>query len=153
VTLLVLAVDPGSVRTGFCWKLRTGDNEWPTLNKGIVKAERLHVWLDSWPEWIKVPHDRFIVACEDFIQRPDQANAREWIKQPTAKVFGAVAREAHIHGALFVPVLPQALRVGAGLAGIKWSGKSHLRDDFSAEAHATYLCVHGIPKKLRGWLD
>lgn len=151
MALLVLSVDPGEARTGYCWKLRQDDQVWPTLSKGIIQADRLSAWFKTgWSEWLAYPHSRFIVLCEDFIQRPGLND--EWIKQPTPKVFGAVWRAADDRGALFIPTNPSALKAGASYAGIKWSGRSHLRDDLSAEAHAAYFCVNGVPKKVRNWL-
>jgi hypothetical protein len=150
MSLLILSVDPGEIRTGYCWKLRQDAETWPTLNKGIAHADRLSEWFDDWPNWTKYPHHHFFVLCEDFIQRPGLNS--EWIKQPTAKVYGAVWREADRLGATFIPTNPNELRVGATLAGIKWSGNSHLRDDLAAEAHAAYFCVHGRPQRVRSWL-
>jgi hypothetical protein len=153
MSVLILAVDPGAQRTGYCWKLRQDNKVWPTLNSGIVKANDLFDWLDDWERWTKLPHDRFVVVCEDFIQRQVTGSNRTWTKQPTAKILGAIRLRAHDFGATFVLVQPGNLRVGAALAGIKWSGKSHLRDDLAAESHAAYICVHGLPKARKDWLD
>lgn len=153
MAILVLSVDPGSSRTGYCWKLRQNSEVWPTINRGIIRPPELLKWLTAeWDRWLVLPHSKFIVLCEDFVQRPGLES--KWIKQPTAKIFGAVRLMAHVKGATFIPTRPDTLKTGTKLAGIKWSGQSHLRDDLSAEAHAAYFCVHGYdPKRVRDWLD
>jgi len=109
-------------------------------------------WFSSgWDFALSMPHTKFFVICEDYIQRPGLET--KWIKQGTAKVFGAVWLRAMQSDATFIPARPDTLVIGCRLAGITWSGKSHLRDDLSAEAHAAYFCEHGKPAKLRGWLD
>jgi len=151
MALLVLSVDPGEKRTGFCWKLMQSEDVWPTLHKGIVQSPNLLNWVtNEWDRWLSMPHNRFICLIEDFIQRPGLND--QWIKVPTPKVFGFVTLRAMQAGALVIPTNPDTLRVGASLAGIKWTGKSHLRDDLSAESHAAYFCTHGIPKRVRDWL-
>jgi hypothetical protein len=153
VSVLILAVDPGANRTGYCWKLRQDAKVWPTLNSGIVKAPNLLDWFGTWENWTKLPHDKFIVVAEDFIQRTVTDTNRSWTKQPTAKIIGAIRLRTHQLGGDFLLAQPGNLQIGAKLAGIGWSGKSHLRDDLAAEAHAAYLCVHGMPKVRRDWLD
>jgi hypothetical protein len=153
MTVLILAVDPGAKRTGYCWKLRQDARIWPTLNSGIIKPGDLFSWLDDWNRWTILPHERFVVVVEDYIQRTVTDTHRNWTKQPTAKIIGAIRYKAHQCGASFVIVQPGNLRIGAKLAGMNWSGKSHLRDDLAAEAHAAYICVHGLPKVRRDWLD
>ena len=145
--VLVLGVDPGSARTGYCWKMRESQNISPTIERGIILLEDLEKWLLSWDSFLeKWPHDRFIVACEKFIQRDAAVGTGRWLKQGTAEIYGATWLNAIRLGARFVPSWPSNLTTGCRLAGIKWNGRSHLRDDYSAEAHAAHLCFNGIPK-------
>lgn len=158
--LLILSVDPGTARTGYCWNIMSDDRLWSTIDKGIVritapKYGELDEWLDTWGDKHPERFDRFFVLCEEYIQRNTGANGRpitdKWIKQGTASIFGSVHREAHRFRASFIRTRPANLSIGCRLAGIKHY-QGHLPDDLSAEAHAAYFCVHGIPKPNPGWL-
>lgn len=145
--ILVLGIDPGAARTGYAWKLRESTAVWPTLHKGIVQISDLEKWLLDWDTILeKWPHDKFVVTCEKFIQRRTDTGNGRWIKQGTAEIYGACWYATIARGGRFVPARPDNLATGCRLAGIKWSGNSHLRDDHSAEAHAAYLCANGLPK-------
>ena|SRR5688572_13351372 len=151
MTILILGVDPGEMRTGYAWHIRFDQQSQTCYKKGILQTEKqLFPWLDSWSEQIAVfPHDKFVVVCEDFIQRPGLE--QKWIKQPTAKVFGAVAYTAYKHGATFLAGRPDNLRAGCVFAKIPFP-KGHLSDDLSAQAHAAYVGHTGLPNPLPNWL-
>src|SRR5580765_6207609 len=159
MTVLVLGVDPGAQRTGYCWKLRettqSGGVVFPTLDSGVVNPDRLFQWTETWEKWTALPHERFVVACEDFIQRTVDRTERNWTKQSTAKIIGLIRLRTHQLGGVFVLCQPGNLKAGAKIAGIDWSGKSHLEDEKAATCHAAYICHFGLhpANKRRDWLD
>lgn len=141
--MLIVGVDPGK-RTGVAWVKKVEGLAVPLRVLAYSESD-FNRFLDNLPLQHQAldPEGEFtpIVVVEDFILRPKFDG--QWTTLPTAEKIGAVKRVAYQLGWRIYKQQPSCLPTGCRYAKIPYKKGTHLKDELSALAHATYFAMNG----------